>query len=113
VEFSSWAAGYQLPNITSAYLMNFTLSNPTYVGVLTAILPRRLGGLVLTLVRLLGEPLGRGMLGVVMGRLKALVDEVPKSFNPTIGGDLVGLPGGGVLVVEGVEVSLEAGGNSR
>ena len=56
--------------------------------------------------------MGRGMLGVVMGRLKALVDEVPKSFNPTIG-DLVGLPGGGVLVVEGVEVSLEAGGNSR
>jgi hypothetical protein len=112
VEFFSWAAGYQLPNITSAYLMNFTLSNPTYVGVLTAVLPRRLGGLVLTLVRLLGELLGRGMLGVVMGRLKALVDEVPKSFNPTIG-DLVGLPGGGVLVVEGVEVSLEAGGNSR
>jgi hypothetical protein len=94
VEFSSWAAGYQLPNITSAYLMDFTLSNPTYVGVLTAILPRRLGGLVLTLVRLLGELLGRGMLGVVMGRLKALVDEVPKSFNPTIG-DLVGLPGVG------------------
>jgi hypothetical protein len=86
VEFSSWAAGYQLPNITSAYLMNFTLSNPTYVGVLTTVLPRRLGGLVLTLVRLLGELLGRGMLGVVMGRFKALVDGVLEPFNPTIWG---------------------------
>ncbi|MFZ8788585.1 MAG: hypothetical protein ACO2OZ_02825 [Acidilobaceae archaeon] len=86
MEFSSWAAGYQLPNITSAYLMNFTLSNPTYVGVLTAVLPRRLGGLVLTLVRLLGELLGRGMLGVAMGRFKALVDGVLEPFNPTIWG---------------------------
>jgi hypothetical protein len=59
VEFSSWTAGYQLPNVTSAYLMNSTLSNPIYVGVFTAVLPRRLGGLVLTLVRLLGELLER------------------------------------------------------
>jgi hypothetical protein len=68
------ATGYQLPNVISACvlvgLMNSTLPNPTYVGVFTAVLPRKLGGLVLTLVRLSGELLREGMLGVVMGRLK-------------------------------------------
>jgi hypothetical protein len=58
-EFSSLVTGYQLPNVTSAYFMNSTLPNPIYVGVPTAVLPRRLEGLVLTLVRLLGEFLER------------------------------------------------------